>query len=116
MTSPIQPSTGLASLDAVLRGLLPGDNVVWQVETVEEYAPLVAPFVDAALAAGRRLVYFRFARHAPLVEEGRGAEIHRLDPALGFEGFTAAIHRVVGQAGRGTFYVFDCLSHLAADW
>jgi pyruvate, water dikinase len=116
MTSSVQPSTGLASLDAVVRGLLPGDNVVWQVESVEDYAPLVAPFVAAALAEGRRLVYFRFARHAPLVEEGRGAEIHRLDPGLGFESFTAAIHRVVAEAGRGTFYVFDCLSDLAADW
>ena len=115
MTSP-GPTTGLAPLDAVLGGLAPGDNVVWQVESVDDYAPLVAPFVDAAVAAGRRLVYFRFARHPALVEDGRGAELHRLNPAVGFESFTAAIHRVVAARGRGTYYVFDCLSDLAADW
>lgn len=36
-------------------------------------------------------------------------ETHRLDPA-------AEIHRVIADAGRGAFYLFDCLSDLAADW
>lgn len=110
------PSTGISSLDGVLRGLRPGDNVVWQVESIDDYASLVHPFVEAALADGRKLVYFRFARHAPLVDEGRGAEIHRLNPAVGFESFTASIHHVIERSGPGAFYVFDCLSDLAADW
>ncbi len=114
--APTPPSTGLASLDGVLRGLRPGDNVVWQVESIDDYAALVHPFVEAALADERKLVYFRFARHAPLVEEGRGVETHRLQPAVGFESFTASIHRVIERSGPGAFYVFDCLSDLAADW
>jgi pyruvate,water dikinase len=113
---PDAPSTGLPSLDAVVRGLRPGDNVVWQVDALELYAPLVQPFVARARAEGRRLVYFRFARHAPLVPEGDGIEVHQLDPAVGFESFTASMHRVIEAAGRGTYYVFDCLSGLAADW
>src|SRR5512134_1770700 len=115
-TPPYAASTGLASLDPVVGGLLPGDNVVWQVDAVDEYVPFVAPFVAGARAAGKRLVDFRFARHAPLVEEGDGAEIHRLAPSMGFESFTASIHRVIEEAGRGAYYVFDCLSDLAADW
>lgn len=110
------PSSGLAALDRVVGGLRPGDNVVWQVDSVEDYLHLVTPFVGRARAEGRRLVYFRFARHAPLVAEGTGVEVHRLNPAVGFETFTAAIHRVIERAGRGAFYVFDCLSDLAADW
>jgi len=39
-----------------------------------------------------------------------------LRPEIGFETFTAQIHKVIEEAGRGTFYVFDCLSDLAADW
>jgi hypothetical protein len=109
-------STGLPALDRVVQGLRPGDNVVWQVDSVEDYVPFVEPFVARALADGRRLVYFRFARHAPLVAEGRGAEIHRLSPTVGFESFTAEIHRVIEEAGVGAYYVFDCLSDLAADW
>ncbi len=110
------PSTGLPALDEVLGGLRDGDNVVWQVEDLDDYPPLVRPFVARALAEGRRVVYFRFARHEPLLEEGSGAEIHRISPALGFESFTDAIHRAIEAAGPGAFHVFDCLSDLAADW
>src|SRR5512134_2147689 len=109
-------STGLPDLDLVVRGLLPGDNIVWQVDSVEDYAPFVSPYCENALRTGRRLVYFRFARHPELVGEESGAEIHRLNPEVGFETFTAEIHRVIERAGRGTFYLFDCLSVLAADW
>jgi len=116
MAPPYPASTGLASLDRVVEGLRPGDNVVWQVDSVEDYVPFVRPFVRDALAAGKRLVYFRFARHAALVEEGTGAEVHRLSPAVGFESFTTSIHQVIEEAGPGAYYVFDCLSDLAADW
>ena len=109
-------STGLPGLDRVFTGILPGDNIVWQVDVVEDYRPFVDPFVRDAIARGKRLVYFRFARHPELVPRGIGAEIHVLRPEVGFETFTAQIHKVIEEAGRGTFYVFDCLSDLAADW
>ncbi|MBN1268522.1 MAG: pyruvate, phosphate dikinase, partial [Kiritimatiellae bacterium] len=108
-------TTGLPSLDQVLKGLLPGDNIVWQVDAVDEYQALVTPYVQAALRNGKKLIYFRFARHEPLVSAD-GAEIHELDPEQGFENFIAAIHAVIEKAGPGAFYVFDCLSRLAADW
>src|SRR5512139_1937087 len=109
-------STGLPGLDAMIRGVLPGDNIVWQVDAIEDYAGFIAPFAADALEKGRKLVYFRFARHPELVPEGSGAEIHRISPEVGFETFTAEIHNVIERAGRGAFYVFDCLSDLAADW
>jgi len=109
-------STGLPGLDRVFTGLLPGDNVVWQVDAVDDYVPFVGPFARDALSRGQRLIYFRFARHPALVPQGIGAEIHRVRPELGFETFTAQIHQVIEEAGRGTCYVFDCLSDLAADW
>ncbi len=114
--SVFKADTGMPFLDRVLNGLLAGDNVVWQVETVDNYKPFVRSFVASALAAERRLVYFRFARHPELVAEGSGAEIHRLNPEAGFETFTARIHKVIEEAGKGACYVFDCLSDLAADW
>jgi hypothetical protein len=109
-------STGLPGLDQVVQGLLPGDNIVWQVDSVEDYLPFVSPYCEDALRKGKKLVYFRFARHPELVGEESGTEIHRLNPEVGFETFTAEIHRVIERAGRGTFYLFDCLSDLAADW
>jgi pyruvate,water dikinase len=109
-------TTGLPGLDQVLKGLLAGDNVVWQVDTLEEYQALVTPFVHAAVRNGKKLVYFRFARHEPLVSAEEGAIVYEFDPEQGFENFIAAIHSVIEEAGNGAFYVFDCLSRLAVDW
>jgi len=111
-----QLSTGLAGLDRVLKGLIPGDNRVWLVDAVEDYRLLVEPFCRHALAQGKRLVYFRFAEHEPLVTPEAGVEVCRLQVAGGFEQFITEIHRVIGQAGRGACFVFDCLSDLAVDW
>jgi pyruvate, water dikinase len=109
-------STGLPGLDQVLQGLQPGDNVVWEVEEVDDYRPVVGPFRDEALGRRRRLIYFRFARHAPLLEAGGEAEVHVLDPGEGFEKFVTGILDVVERVGDGAYYTFDCLSDLAADW
>ncbi|MEI6218393.1 MAG: PEP/pyruvate-binding domain-containing protein, partial [bacterium] len=109
-------TTGLAGLDGMLKGVLPGDNIVWQISEVEDYQALVTPYCEAARQAGRRLVYFRFASHPPLVAAGSGADIHELKPEDGFEHFISAIHSAIEDAGRGAFYVFDCLSELAVDW
>jgi hypothetical protein len=108
--------TGNAGLDRLLGSVLPGDNIVWQVDSTEEYIPFASAFLEESNREGKRLIYFRFARHAPLFLPGQGAEIHVLSPEVGFETFTAEIHRVIEEAGRGTGYVFDCLSDLAADW
>ena len=109
-------STGLPELDNLLRGLMPGDNVVWQVESIEDYLSFVDPFARQATAAGKRVIYFRFARHKPLLPDDIKAEVCDLDPQIGFEGFLDKIHKTIEQAGRGVFYVFDCLSDLAVDW
>lgn len=111
-----QLSTGLPGLDRVFRGLIPGDNLVWQVESLADFSPFVAPYCEAALARGRKLIYFRFADHEPLVPEGIGATIHHLRTTEGFERFITQIHRVIQEAGQGACFVFDCLSTLAEAW
>ncbi len=111
-----QVSTGLAGLDRVFRGIMAGDNIVWQVDCIDDYTPLVEPFCHYALERGRKLVYFHFARHATLVAERPGVEVQVLDPGEGFEPFLTAIHDTIERAGRGAYYVFDCLSDLVADW
>ena len=112
----IQLSTGLPGLDGLLKGLMAGDNVVWQVESVRDYAPFVGPYCEKAAAQGRRVAYFRFAKHEALVPDGLDVDTHVLHPEAGFEAFLDEIHRTIQEAGRGAFYVFDCLSELAVDW
>jgi len=80
-------STGLPGLDNVLQGLRPGDNVVWEVDGIDDYLPLLDPICREALRRKQKLIYFRFARHAPLLDADSGAEIHRLDPQEGSSGF-----------------------------
>ena len=111
-----QVSTGLSGLDRVFRGVMAGDNIVWQVDSVDDYRPLVEPFCRYAREKARKLVYFHFARHAALVAEGPGVDVRVLDPGEGFEPFLTAIHNTIERTGRGAYYVFDCLSDLAADW
>ncbi|MBF0432450.1 MAG: pyruvate, phosphate dikinase [Fibrobacteria bacterium] len=109
-------STGLGGLDYILQGVLPGDNIVWQVDTIDDYIPFVRPFYKRALREGRKLVYFRFAEHRALVPQSEKADIHRLHPEEGFETFLSEIFSVIEECGPGACYVFDCLSELATDW
>jgi pyruvate, water dikinase len=109
-------STGIHGLDDVLCGLRAGDNVVWQVGSIDDFRVLVAPYLETALRQKRNITYFRFAKHPPLVEPAEGIKVVELDPQAGFEPFLNTIHRVIESAGIGAYYLFDSLSDLAADW
>ncbi len=115
-TTEIKIGTGIKGLDNVLGGLLPGDNVVWEIDGIQDYLPFLGPILNEAGRLGRKTIYFRFARHAALINENCGVEIHKLNSEEGFERFLTQIIDVIEKAGPGAFYVFDCLSDLAADW
>ena len=107
--------TGLTGLDEVLKGLIPGDNLVWQVSSVDDYRTFASPYGRYAISHGQRLIYFRFASHPPLIDDD-AAEVHHLDPTAGFEQFITSIHQVIREVGRGGYYLFDCLSELTTEW
>ena len=109
-------TTGLAGLDEILDGLRIGDNVVWKVGSIADYRLFVKPFVDSALADGRRVVYLRFGKHDPVLDEGLPVQVYTLDPRPGFEAFATQIHTIIKDEGREVFYVFDCLSELLTAW
>jgi len=109
-------TTGLPGLDALLGGLRLGDNVVWRVDSVDDYRAFVGPYVAAAVAAGRRVVYIRFASHPPVVETSGVGAVYDLDALRGFESFTVRLHTIIAEEGRQVFYVFDCLSDLLDAW
>jgi hypothetical protein len=109
-------STGVPAIDATLKNLTAGDNVVWQVDDIEDYSALVNRFVAHGLTTGAPLVYFRFASHRQLIPETPGVEIHHIEPEAGFEHFVGKILNVIESKGRGALYVFDGLSELAVDW
>jgi pyruvate,water dikinase len=109
-------STGLPNLDKVLSDLISGDNVVWRVDSIDDYYPFVVPFYQCALKQGRQLIYFRFAQHRELVPADSGATIYTVNAEEGFENFITEIFNAIEKHGPGVCYVFDSLSELAVDW
>lgn len=109
-------STGFPGLDRVIDGLRLGDNVVWQVDSVDDYRRVVDPYVERARADGRRIIYVRFANHPPVLRDTTGVTVIEVDPAQGFEHFATAVHHLVARKGHRVFYVFDCLSDLLSHW
>ncbi|MGE5381165.1 MAG: PEP/pyruvate-binding domain-containing protein [Methylocystaceae bacterium] len=107
-------STGLSGLDPVIDYLRLGDNVVWQVDRLEDYAYFARQFANQAHNENRRLVYLRFGQHEPLIENAD--MVYNLDAELGFEGFSSRVYQIATQEGRGVFYIFDSLSELVSTW
>jgi hypothetical protein len=111
----MQASTGLPALDRVLDGIRPGDNIVWQVDSLDDYVPFTEVLITSAKIKGENLIYFHFAQHRVLVPENSGAQICQLDPELGFEAFIGEMHEIIKRNGLGGYYIFDSLSELARE-
>ena len=109
-------STGIAELDRVIHGVMPGDNIVWQLDSIEDYFRYIHPYCLFAERTGKKLVYFRFAEHQEVIPDGVNADVYHLKPEKGFESFIGEIFTVIENNGQGAFYVFDSLSELAVDW
>jgi hypothetical protein len=116
MTINNRASTGVSGLDQAIDMLRLGDNVVWQVKSVEDYLHVVKPYITQAKKDRRRLVYFRFGSHAPLMTEDEPSVVYKMDPSEGFESFATKIHNIIEREGLKAFYVFDCLSDLLQFW
>jgi hypothetical protein len=111
-----QASTGIEGLDKILCDLKKGDNVVWQVDSVEDYQHFVSPYVARAVRDGRNIIYIRFAQHRPLIENQPSVSVYQLDASGGFESFSTQVHAIISQEGTEAYYVFDCLSDLLSAW
>ncbi|MCL2181611.1 MAG: PEP/pyruvate-binding domain-containing protein [Treponema sp.] len=116
VSMPKECSTGLSGLDQVIDMLWLGDNVVWQVQSIEDYLKVVRPFIDQSKRDGRRLVYFRFGNHQPIMSDDEPSVVYKLDASIGFEGFATKVHDLIDKEGLKAFYVFDCLSDLLEFW
>jgi pyruvate,water dikinase len=108
--------SGIQALDKVLQGIRLGDNIVWLVDSLEDYRYFAEPFATAAIANHRRLVYFRFASHPSVLAARPELETIEMNPGLGFDFFTREVHRLIEAYGPEVLYVFDNLSALVVEW
>ncbi|MEW5817615.1 MAG: PEP/pyruvate-binding domain-containing protein, partial [Spirochaetota bacterium] len=106
-------STGLPELDKILDNLKLGDNIVWRVDETDDYRPFVEALAHYAIAHGKKLVYFRFANHKPLLSPQPGLIIRETHPEAGFENFITETHWKIKKMGAGGFFIFDSISDLS---
>jgi hypothetical protein len=106
----------MPGLDQAIDMLRLGDNVVWQVQSIEDYLKVLEPYIRQAKKDERRLVYFRFGNHAPLMADNEPSVVYNLDTSEGFELFALKVHDIIDREGLKAFYVFDCLSDLLESW
>jgi len=109
-------STGIPDLDNLLQGLISGDNIVWQVDDMADYAFFAEKFARKATDSRLECIYFRFARHKPLLPDLPGINVHKIDPAPGFDQFAGEVHTVIEKSDRNARFIFDNLSVLATTW
>lgn len=109
-------STGLSGLDKILDQLRMGDNVVWQVDSIDDYRYFVQYLVQQGLKEKRKIIYMRFGQHPEVIPAQAGVKVYRLDANAGFEAFSAEVHNIATAEGEGAYYIFDCLSDLLSAW
>ncbi len=108
--------SGIPDMDQALDNIRLGDNVVWRVSNLQEFRYFCEPYIEQAIKDNRRIVYFRFASHEPLVKECPQVERIEIPLSHRFEDFTVKIHKIIEKEGFDVFYVFDCLSELQTAW
>jgi len=109
-------SSGVRALDELLQGIRSGDNVVWQVDSLNEYSRFAESFVSQSIKNGLQCIYLRFASHKAVLEPRDGLTIISVDPTQGFDLFSANVHRIIDSNGTRICYVFDNLSDLEDKW
>ena len=108
--------SGIPMMDEALHYIRLGDNVVWQVPSLDEFRYVAEKFADQAIKDGRNLIYIRFAEHEPILTPREGLKIEHVELSHRFENFTVNIHNLIEREGYDAFYVFDCLSELEEAW
>lgn len=108
--------SGIPQMDEQFDNIRLGDNVVWRVDSLEDFKLFAGPYVQQAIEDGRNLIYIRFASHEPLFEPQEGLKIVNVELSHRFETFTVDIHEIIEKEGVDAFYVFDCLSELQTAW
>lgn len=108
--------SGIPEMDTAIDNIRLGDNVVWRVSDLDQFKLFMRPYVEQAIKDQRKIIYFRFASHEPLIEDCPEVKTVVIPLSHRFETFTVDIHYVIEQEGFDAFYVFDCLSELQAAW
>ena len=108
-------SSGIPEMDAELDHIRLGDNVVWQVDSIEDFRGLASSLAVQSLHDHRKMIYIQFSSKNPMIET-EGVKVYHVELSHRFENFTVEIHHIIENEGKDAIYVFDCLSDLQVAW
>lgn len=108
--------SGMEGLDKKLDYIRSGENVVFRVKQLEYFRFFSEGFLREQILEGKKVIYIRFGAEKLLTEIQEGLTIHQLNPEIGFELFTLAVHEIIESAGEGAVFLFDCLTRLQEIW
>lgn len=103
---------GIHGLTTLFGGLLAGDNVVFRVDHISDYAPYAQALVTANIGKSP-VVYFRFGAHEPILAPHNDITERLLHPEYGFDAFITEVHSAVAELPPPAIVVFDSLSDLS---
>ena len=83
--------SGIPEMDTAIDNIRLGDNVVWRVSDLEQFKLFMRPYVEQAIKDQRKIIYFRFASHEPLIEDCPEVKTVVIPLSHRFETFTVDI-------------------------
>ncbi|MCF0106365.1 MAG: phosphoenolpyruvate synthase, partial [Holdemanella sp.] len=83
---------------------------------VEYFRYVIKFFLKDKEKENKKVHYIRFGFHKPLLETTDHIIVHELDPTIGFEKFTVNIYKIIMEAGKESYFIFDNISILGEYW
>lgn len=108
--------SGMEGLDKKLDYIRMGENVVFRVKQLEHFRFFSEGFLKEQIREGKKVIYLHFDKEETLTDILEGLVVRQMDPTIGFELFTLAVHEIIEEAGEGAVFLFDSLSKLQEAW
>lgn len=109
----MEATTGFKQLDSIIQIIKPGDNIVWRLDSIDNYIPFTRGLAEWYTERDMEVIYFRFADHPPVLSGDAGVTVIQVGPEKSFESFITDVHSTISKFGGEKVYVFDCLSTLS---
>ena len=98
--------SGLPGLDSMLDSIRMGDNVVWQVSSMDDYMHFVTPLCNQLHEEGKELLYMHFSGHPALLQAGNGIRVYEFDPSEGFIVLAYTVRTAFSSSGADHAFIY----------
>lgn len=109
-------STGITDLDSLLDGIRSGDNILWHVPSMKEYALFVKPFLQHCSKQDLKTIYVSLDNSLKCSVSRDKTEVFDASKNDEPEELTKRLLEFIKQRGLYIHYIFDNLSALKERW